>query len=155
MKKIPLTKGKYALVDDGDFEWLNEHKWCVSHGYAVRRLSKAEGFRVVFMHRVIANTPENMKTDHINGDTLDNKRTNLRVCTQAQNVANRRKQPGTTSTYKGVSWQKYAKKWQAHISEKNRSKYLGLYADEAGAAKAYNVAAQELFGVFAKLNDIL
>src|SRR5688572_4947824 len=104
MKEIPLTQGKVALVDDEDYEWLNRWKWtfqeCKSgNGYAVRY---SRGRRE-YMHRLVLNAPTGTEIDHVaTGDTLNNQRTNLRVCTRAQNLANRNIGKNNTSGYKGV-----------------------------------------------------
>lgn len=150
MKKILLTQGKYAIVDDEDFDELNQQKWFFhSNGYAV---GKVDG-KAVYMHRVIAGTPSYMLTDHANGDKLDNQRTNLRICTYAQNGYNQRTNSGS-SIYKGVCWITRDKKWRAQITLNKKRKFLGYFNNEIDAAKAYNEAATEHYGEFACLNEI-
>src|SRR6266513_4663456 len=97
MKKIKLTKGKYALVDDVDFEWLNQWKWHITtNRYASRTLWPSK--KDVYMHRIILNAQKGQEVDHINRDPLDNRRSNISLCTHAQNMANK--------VSKGMSWVK-------------------------------------------------
>lgn len=90
--------------------------------------------------------------DHINGDTLDNRRSNLRLCTVSGNNHNRMKSKNNTSGYKGVSWLKQNQKWRAYIKVNSKDKHLGCYLDKEDAARAYDKAAKEYFGEFARLN---
>jgi len=154
MKRIPLTKGKFALVDDDDFERLNRHKWYAScpkwTSYAARRDSNR---KVVRMHRIIMNTPPGLFTDHINGNGLDNRKCNLRVCTLSQNNRHRRKGAGPTSSrFKGVSIRRPTNNWQAAICFNSKDINLGYFEDEIEAAKAYDAKARELFGEYALTN---
>lgn len=164
MKYIELTKGKKTLVDDEDYEFINQHKWHLSsHGYAVRTTKtpsvagKRHG-KMIGMHRVILNTPSDMVVDHINGNKLDNRKSNLRNCTQAQNCQNQGLRRNNTSGYKGVHFHKQRiNKWQArlHFTDENgkrKVKHLGFFDDPKEAGTAYNQAAQEQFGEFAKVN---
>ena len=106
------------------------------------------------MHRFLIDCPDDKDVDHINGDTLDNRLCNLRVCTRGQNNMNRVKKPNCSSIYKGVSWQKKIKRWVAKISINNKTVYIGTYTDEKEAARAYNKAAKKHFGEFARLNEV-
>ena len=155
--KIPLSQGKFAIVDDGDYDWLNQWKWCISSGgYAIRvqhigyfnGKKKQKTFR---MHRIIMNAPDDMDIDHINGNALDNRRCNLRICTISQNLCNQKKTRGK-SKYLGVDWHKIAKKWRAAIQINKKRYYLGCFISEIDAARAYNEAAKKLHGEFARLN---
>lgn len=154
MKIIPLSQGKFAKVDDEDYERLMLRKWHWNiRGYAISSTYINRKVGCLYMHRVIMNTPEGMQTDHINGDKLDNRKENLRVCTSAENKANKGKQSNNTAGYKGVCWQKYAKKWQAQIKANGTLRYLGLFDTAKEAARAYNEVAKEIHGEFARLNE--
>lgn len=158
-KEIKLTQGKFALVDDEDFEWLNQWKWHVIKGksgmlYAERSI-RNNGKRINFlMHREIIKTPKGMNTDHENRNGLDNRRDNLRYCTKSQNAMNTEKNKDNKSGYKGVGWHKLSQKWRARITVKGKEKYLGLFDAPQEAAIIYNKKAIELFGEFARLNII-
>ena len=108
----------------------------------------------LLMHRLIMNTPQGMDTDHINHNKLDNKRSNLRICTTSQNMMNTCLSSKNTSGFKGVFWDKRNKKWGAHIGYKKKTLYLGIFKNKINAAKAYNLKALELFKDFACLNKI-
>ena len=152
MKKIKLTQGKFALVDDDDFEWLSQWNWHYGNGYAVRQSPRVRGKqRRIYMHREILQPPKGMQTDHINRTRSDNRRSNLRVCTSSQNQWNQHKIRGS-SRFKGVSWHKIGKKWQAQIIKNQKHIHLGRFDSEEDAARAYNKAALNYFGEFARLN---
>jgi len=153
-KLIPLTRGYEAIVDDEDFEWLSQFKWCYSTGYAVRK----KNYKLLMMHREIMQTPLDMDTDHINRNRLDNRRSNLRIVTTSQNLMNRAKMVGhSTSIYKGVSKltpreTQRRNPWRACIRIDSRLVHIGLFLDEIEAARAYDAKAREVFGEFAFLN---
>jgi len=162
MKEIPLTQGQFAIVDDADYAWLNQWKWCAhkirDYFYAVRHSSRKKGKRyTLLMHRVILGLERGDKRqgDHRNRNTLDNSQDNLRICTPRQNAMNRKAFSNTTSKYKGVSWNRQAKKWQAQIKIKGESRYLGSFDLEIDAAIAYNEEAKKHYGEFAYLNVIV
>jgi hypothetical protein len=152
MKLIKLTKGEFAIVDDQDFEWLNQCKWQYCHGYACRKLGKT----TISMQRFIMVTPKGLETDHVNGNKLDNRRTNLRICTHQENHRNTSKQSNNKSGYKGVSWhydkRKNWGKWKVAITVNKRKIFIGYFSNKLEAAKAYDCKAKELFGDFARLN---
>lgn len=156
MKTIPLTRGYVAVVDDEDYEWLVQWNWsyCESHpglmGYAVR----SSYDEMIYMHRAILSAPTGIRVDHANLDTLDNRRSNLRLATRSQQGMHRSKRVGGSSYYKGVCWDTQKGKWRAYIMKENRQTHLGLFTVEADAARAYNTAAQRFFGAFARLNDV-
>ena len=156
MKLIAISQGRFAKVDDEDWEALLVFKWqYTGRGYARRTVTTVGGTQVIsYMHREILNAPPDKQVDHINGDRLDNQKTNLRLCSRAENARNRvMKFPGT-SKYKGVYWCKIMKKYRARIQTRKGSKSLGHFEKEEDAAVAYNRAAVEYFGEFANLNVI-
>ncbi len=156
MMEIPLTDGKVAIVDNEDFEFLSQWKWRFHKGYADRNFNYAGGKRkCMLMHRVIAMTPDGMETDHINGNKLDNRRCNLRVCYRSENRFNQGKYNGDHhSQYKGVTWHKTWRKWQAQIRIDGKTKFLGKFDSEIAAALAFNEIAKQYHGEFAKLNEV-
>ena len=115
-KKIRLTKGKFTTVDDEDYEFLSEFNWCITGSgkkeYAITRMGIKNGYdgKNVTMHRIILNPPEGMCVDHIDGDGLNNRRSNLRICTQAENVRNRRKPSINDEKYMGIKTYKGVRK---------------------------------------------
>lgn len=159
MKKIKLTQGKFALVDDEDYEWLSNYKWHYNNGYASRRLLVKEnrGFGSVFMHQEILETKGNEKrADHINRNGLDNRRSNLRLATASQNAMNKVMSNGS-SKYKGVRKRTSGKRrkiWRATVWKDNQPINLGTYLTEEEAARAYNKKALEIHGQFAIMNDV-
>ena len=160
MRTITLTQGKVTLIDDTDYDWLSQWKWhALKHHsgyfYAVRMTPRINGKqKSIRMHRQILRLEPGDKRegDHKNHNTLDNRRSNLRICTNRQNSMNRKSIPNTTSKYKGVCWDKRDKKWKAAIKVNGKVKNLGYFADEEEAALTYNKVATEHFGEFAHLN---
>lgn len=158
MKTIKLTRGYYALVDDKNFEQLNQWKWYTlidssKKIYAVRNdiYIKNKKRKIIWMHRLIMNTPKNMETDHRDSNGLNNQIRNLRIVTRIQNSSNRKLNKNNMSGYKGVN-QKYWNRWQASISVKGKLKYLGLFKTAHQAALAYDLWAKDIYGEFALLN---
>lgn len=152
--RIPLSRGRFAVVDDADALLVGMYKWSVqkSHqtAYAKRKTRRPDG----------GHTPQSMhafltgfeQTDHINGDGLDNRRENLRPANKVENARNQAKIPGCTSRFKGVDRRPYGR-WRARIRpESGVHVHLGNFVDEAAAARAYDRAARELFGEFAAVN---
>lgn len=153
MRRITLTQGKFALVDNSDYDWINQYKWCAvnEHGYWYA-LGWVNG-KSIFMHRLIINTPEGQMTDHKSGDGLDNRRTNLRVCTVSQNGYNQGiQQRPKSSAYKGVYWYSPRNCWRAIIKVNSKRYYLGNFKTELEAVGAYDLAAFKYHGQFANLN---
>lgn len=160
MRTIELTKGFCATVDDEDYARLSGMKW---HAWVKTR---SDGTRAIYaqcnagkMHRIIMNAPRGVLVDHIDGDSLNNTRANLRLVTVGENNMNRRgvfMRSGcfTSSRFKGVTWNRAKGKWQAAIRVDGRSRHLGLFAHEQDAAEAYDIAAAVAFGQFAKLNQM-
>jgi hypothetical protein len=154
VKEIPLTQGKVALVDDDLFDYLNQWSWFAAlvHGkwYAQRQAGRPQ--KTVRMHRVVAGAPDEVKVDHINGNGLDNRRENLRNCSQTQNCYNRKLPMNSTTGFKGVCFHKRDRKYSVHIGFQKRKIWLGYYQTAEEAARAYDEAAKRLYGEFAKLN---
>lgn len=152
MREIALSQGYVALVDDDDYERINQWKWRVlikPHTcYAVRH-SAGGRWKMVSMHREILGISLPVLTDHRNGNGLDNRRSNLRACSCQENNQNSRSRLGSTSNFKGVSWNKWNQRWKAQIQVDRRTRFLGYFAVEAEAAEAYKTAATLLFGAFA------
>lgn len=160
MKMIPLTQGLVAQVDEEDYQALSVYTWCAHKDhkqdtwYAQRqvRLEGAQRQTTVLMHRVITRAPNGVPVDHRSGDGLDNRRANLRLAGDGGNQQNRRRNRRATNAYKGVTFHKKTQKWQAQIRHQNRTHYLGLHRTPEDAARAYDCAARELFGEFARPN---
>lgn len=157
VRRIPLTQGKFALVDNVHYAQLAKVKWCAQftrgNWYAVRALPRVGGKQTMLqMHRVVLQCPEDV--DHRNRNGLDNQRKNLRAATIGQNVSNSRKQTGCTSRYRGVSWNRHRNNWTAQITAKalGGTVRLGGFRSEYQAAKAYDTAARKVFGQFASPN---
>jgi hypothetical protein len=154
VRHIPLTKNRFAIVDERDYEELSRFKWCVSCTgrrklYACRMVGRC----VVRMHRQIMNAPPGKVVDHIDGNSLNNSRSNLRICTYSQNLCNRGKFAGAMPyTYKGVFYRKDRDKYYARISLGGVTYWLGLYDDPVDAARAYDRKARDLHGPYARLN---
>ncbi len=168
MQTIPLTQGKVALVDDDVYDRIGHFKWLTQASsktcwYAKRMISVPNGQpgksprRFEWMHRLITDCPDGMFVDHINGNGLDNRRENLRICTPKQNQANRRKPKlwmgkPPSSKYKGVKLTKDKRPWKATIRHECKQMHLGCFDTEIEAAIAYDVAATKFRGEFARLN---
>lgn len=160
MKQLPLTRGYVALVDDADYETLNKYKWTAAANsrqkrfYALRKVVKNGKSKTVWMHRFICDAPKGLMVDHVNGNSLDNRRCNLRQCNGSQNMINQGLIVTNKSGFKGVSWNKKKRKWTAAISWKNKQIHIGVFGEKENAARAYNEVAKRLFGEFARLNNI-
>jgi len=144
--KKDYTKNKdkfyaYTTVPHPDGGW-----YCPPDGRRRRRRT------ILHIHRLITGAPKGMDIDHINGNPLDNRKSNLRICTHTENMRNRGANKNNTSGYKGVGWHKKGKKWGATIKHNYKSVYIGLYEDKEEAARAYDKKAKELHGEFAYLN---
>lgn len=156
MREIPLDKGMVALVDDADYELVNQYKWyalkCDRCWYAFHTLPRVDGKKkTIRMHRLIMGFPTNV-VDHIDHDGLNNQRSNLRHATNAQNIKNSRKRSDSKQPYKGVEWDKVNRNWVAYICPNSKKTALGRHATAEAAAKAYDAAALLLYGEFAHLN---
>lgn len=154
MKKIYLTgkrsKGQFAMVDDDDFEKCVLKSWYMTPlGRAKSMHKMGSAWKQVFMHRFIMGFPDGF-VDHINRNPLDNRKANLRVCSNAENMAN--SPPKSGRRFKGI--RPNGSRWEARIKKNGKDIYIGYFLDEVSAARAYNQKAKELFGEFAWLNPI-
>jgi len=145
--------GKSVIVDDQDDHIISAspRAWFISGsriGYVVRYGNLTRKKEI--LHRILLNAAPKTIVDHINGDSLDNRRANLRICTHAENLRNRKKHRNSTSRFKGVT--RHRNKWQACISFNKRLFYLGLFESEREAAAIYDAYARKLHGEFARLN---
>lgn len=151
---IPLTKGFFAIVDVDDLPLVSRHNWQVLR---VQKLAYAAAdCNAILMHRLLLGLSKGDRqfVDHIDGDGLNNRRSNLRLANRSQNQWNRRSVGVGSSKFKGVSWVARKKRWAASIYVYNVRHCLGTYRDEREAAIAYNRAASKYFGEFARLNDV-
>ena len=160
MIEIPLTQDQIALVDDADYENLSQYKWYASKDrsgnfYAVRHCSKkkSNGHLIKMSRQILGlKRGDKRQADHINHDTLDNRRNNVRICTSQQNRFNQKPIRNSTSQFKGVTWDKQNEKWLASIYLNKKRKHLGRFIIEELAALAYDMVAIREFGEFAHLN---
>jgi hypothetical protein len=158
-RRIPLTEGKFTIVDLQDFYWLNNFEWCAKEDYygrfyAVRFTNQSEKKqKITAMHRLICNPPPGLLVDHRNNNSLDNRRDNLRLATHSQNTCNRRmNKSNASSQFRGVSLFRSRRIWYARIKIHGKSIFLGYFDSEIDAAKAYDNAAKKYHGEFARLN---
>lgn len=158
MREILLTRGQVAITDDVDFETLSLWKWYLSpEGYACRTGRKSEGVykQRFYLHRQVMGVTDSLiEVDHVNGNRLDNRRCNLRLCSKIENRRNKLLQVNSTSGYKGVSFRNATGKWQAKLKNLNKWICLGDFDTKEQAAIAYNEAALTHFGEFAHLNEV-
>lgn len=161
--EIPLLRGGTAIISSVDLALVSGFRW-----YGFRRsgtgrtgqryqyadvvvAAKVSG-KMLYLHRHIVGAPKGMVVDHINGNTLDNRRENLRICTRKQNSANTKRHSRNKSGFKGVCWCKDHQAWKAQLHTQNKSIFLGRFSTPELAALAYDVAARAQFGEFARLN---
>lgn len=154
MKRIPLTQGKFAIVDDNDFEWISKIKWYARKDRNNYYAENHKGNRKssTKMHRMIINAPEGFSVDHINGDGLDNQRKNLRLCTTEENTRNRDKQKNNTTGYKGVTIHKKTGLYQAQTTHHKKHVSFGYFKTAKEAARAYDKNIRLLHKDFSKTN---
>jgi hypothetical protein len=161
MRKLPITKGHFTIVDDDDFERVCIFRWCYyGDGYAARGYRENGKVRIVRLHHMIIGNPRpGFLVDHINGNRLDNRKSNLRFVTNQQNIFNSQKRQliisgGNSSKYKGVTWMTDSNKWRNRITLGGREFHLGVFESEQEAALAYNQAAIKFYGEYSKLNQL-
>lgn len=154
--EIELTQGYRAQVDDADYERLSQRRWCA---LVHRRKDSIWVYAIsgtypdiLLMHREVMSAPTDYEVDHKDGNGLNNTRDNLRLCTHAQNMCNRKPQSGGASKYKGVHFYPRRNKWGAEIKLNKKRIWLGRFNNELDAAHAYDAKARELHGEFARLN---
>lgn len=163
--KIPISgkkhAGLFALVDPDDVDAVSGYRWYAvdtdpkKTGRYKRYVMTIRDRKTYYMHRLVAGVSDQgreVEVDHMNHDSLDNRRSNLRVVNRSENQRNRRKTKELTSRFKGVCWHIRGRKWMARITFEKDSKHLGMFDDEVEAARAYDAAARELFGEHACLN---
>lgn len=149
-RQIALSQGLFALVDDEDFKLVSGRQWYAQKG---GENFYARGLDGSAMHRLITSAAAGLEVDHINGNGLDNRRRNLRVCTRSENAKNRAKHAPAVSKFKGVHLTKWG--WRAAIVQNGQKLNLGTFESEERAARQYDRAARLCFGSFARTNESL
>lgn len=150
MKEIPLTQGKVAIVDDGDYERVSQFKWRVRRDKKTWYAETGPNDQAIFLHNFILQTPPGYEGEHRDGDGLNNRRDNLRVATRSQNCMNRH--GWSMHGYKGVYKVSTGDKYGARIQVNKKMVQIGCFDSPEAAARAYDVEATKLHGEFAKLN---
>lgn len=162
MKHIPLSRGLSAIVDDDDWYRLAGYPWRAlkdsrtGEYRAIRSLPRKDGKRPTsYMAReVLKSIPDGMEVDHINHNTLDNRKANLRIVSHAQNMQNRVKSRSMTSKFKGVYFHKVSGKWMARLSVNGQTRYLGIHEAEQDAAAAYDAESRRAHGQYGAVNSV-
>ena len=141
MKRIPLTQGKFAIVDNEDYKMLMKFKWNYTHyGYARTGIGPRENHKKILMHRLLINAMPGEEVDHINQNKLDNRKVNLRIANKSLNAINSKSRKDNTSGYRGVCWDKQAKKWRSQFRF-NKKKILNKLFNTP--EEAYNAYSQK------------
>jgi hypothetical protein len=157
-RRIELTQGYHALLDDEDFARVAAYSWHVAkrrgRRYAVANVGRGAAKTTVYLHRLVLDAPPGVEVDHRDGEGLNNTRANLRACTHTENMCNAQPRRGGSSRYKGVFWCATRGRWLARVKLSGRTRQVGTFTSERAAALAYNAAARALHGEFARLNDI-
>jgi hypothetical protein len=156
MKEIRLSQGKIALVDDEDFDYINQWKWYARKGrktfYAARKEKGTNARTTIHMHQVVSKVSNNVQIDHRDTNGLNNQKYNLRVVNHRQNQYNTDKPRHNTSGYKGISWDKFRNNYRVYLTVKGKFKNIGNTKSLQTATKMYNKAATQHYGEFAKLH---
>jgi len=152
MKEIELNHGYITLIDDEDYELISSWKWFANDSRGIIYARGYKNGKRIMMHRLIMSTPEGMDTDHINHNSLDNRKENLRICTHSQNNQNMKKPKGNKSGYKGVFWNKKNKNWRSTITCNGKQIEVGSFDNAIDAAKAYDKKSRELSKEFSSTN---
>ena len=157
MKTIPLTKGYFTIVDNDDYLKLAVKRWCSvvdnrNPNKVKVRPFRREGKKGIYLSIEIMDPPKGKQVDHINGNTLDNRKSNLRICTSAENQHNKGKMENNTTGYKGVSFDKRDGFYYSRIKNNGKRISLGRFKNSINAALIYDEMAVKLHGKFAKLN---
>ena len=160
-RTIPLTQGQVAIVDTADYDWLNQFKWYAwwnpntksfyAARHAPRNAALTGGRKTgpnIYMHRDIMKPPSGFHVDHIHHNTLDNRRSEMRLATRSESQHNKRMYSNNTSGFRGVCWWKTKSKWVADITLNGKCKRLGYFDTAEAASEAYERAAREMFGAF-------
>lgn len=159
MKTIPLSRGMVTIVDDADYEFVNQWKWFAHKSrnffYAARNVTVNGRRTTLKMHTVLAGAALGQRVDHADRCTLNNQRSNLRICTPSQNTCNSSRVTTNRSGFKGVSWHNKHKKWRARLRHNGKEISLGYFDDKLEAAKAYDAAARNTYGEFSLTNERL
>lgn len=155
MREIKSKSGEISIVDDDDFERVSQHRWYYSCGRKGNRYFAASAGKIL-LHRFIMNAQVGTQVDHLNGNKLDNRKKNLRICSNAQNNRNKKKKhrENNYSEFKGVTWNKKAKKFQVGIRANGTQLHLGLTNFEIVAARVYDHWAKKFHGEYARLNNV-
>ena len=153
MKQIKLTQGKYAIIDDSSFGLVSQYKWHfhITNGKMGYPRTMIAG-KKIRLHTLLMKNPKGTYADHVNGNTLDNRRENLRICTPSESNANLSKRVGCSSKYKGISFDKERDKWQVRVYFKKKKVFFKRVNTEIEAARLYDLIARKIFGKFAKTN---
>lgn len=157
MKEIPLDKGHILFIDNEDYEEVSKLIWKVAKRlhtfYAISDIrKKGHARKVILLHRLIMKAPKGTLIDHINGNGLDNRKSNLRYANKSKNAMNMSKHTPHSSPYKGVSYDKDRKKFRCNIGINGKQYFVGRFDNELEAAKAYNKKALTIYGEYARLN---
>lgn len=153
--RLPLSRGYFAMIDAEDADRVSPWLWSVLErpGRSSYVLRREKGLGTVYLHRFLMNAPPGLQVDHVDGDGLNCRRGNMRLCTASQNQMNRANaRSEKSSRYKGVFWSKHHRKWIAQIKLDYVGRCIGRFDSEDDAAMAYDAAARETFGAFARLN---